>query len=808
MKISLQWLRDYINLDGLSPDEISDSLTLLGLEVDSLEQVGNQLDGVVIGLVESVAQHPNADRLKVCQVNLGTESVQIVCGASNVAAGQKVPVATVGSVLPTTDGSVFKIKKGKLRGEVSMGMICAEDELGLGANHDGIMVFDDADNSLIPGTHISNVIELWNDHVFDIELTPNRPDASCHFGVARDLAAKYQEELSNPLNKDFEAKLSIVNAKSGHSPDISIENEQLCHRYVGIRMENVQVRPSPTWLVNRLESIGLRSINNVVDATNYVMMTLGQPLHAFDANLITSGKVVIKNFDQEMNFTTLDGQERKVPATSLFICDQDKPIALAGIMGGENSEVSESTSNILIESAYFDPVSVRKTSKALALQTDSSYRFERGIDPNGCLDAAIYCASLIADLANGNVSGDILDLHPIKTAPKTLTLRPDFANRILGLALSPIQMDEILGGLGFDTKLTDGEIQVSVPTFRPDVEREIDLVEEIVRVYDINAIPTPTTAPYIRPADIPELEIIKERLKSLSVGLGFQEIYTNSLLPESEMNASDAEHHVRTLNPLSSEMSVLRDQLESGMLKSMAHNYKRNATSMKFFEIGNIFKLSGSNEGSFHKGILEETILQLSISGKKSPKNWNSEAQDYDFFDLKSLVLSLLQGLGVQVDTLKEEVIEGKLLFSDRENELVQLHSVSSKDLKKWKIKKNIFTARFSVSALIEAANLKRKYVPIAKTPPAEFDMAFVMDKNTSAGAVASTIRQSIKQYLVDLQIFDIYEGDRIAENKKSVAYRLQVQSDETLTAKDIESIIKKVSKRLLKEHEAELRDE
>lgn len=806
MKISHQWLSKFINLDAFSKDQISEHLTLLGLEIDSMEEVGNSLDGVVIGFVEDVKQHPNADRLRLCQVNLGTESVQIVCGASNVAAGQKVPVATVGSTLPTTDGSVFKIKKGKLRGEVSMGMICAEDELGLGSNHDGILVFDDPDNKLTPGTHISNVVDTWNDTVYDIELTPNRPDAACHLGVARDLSAKFDIPLTDYAKNPIWESLSVESTSSANSPSVKIESEELCNRYVAIELDNVSVGDSPAWLRNYLEAVGLRSINNVVDATNYVMLSYGQPMHAFDLAKLNGQQIVVKSYDTVQKFTTLDEVEREVPAGSLFICDEKGPVALAGVMGGLNSEVDSSTTKILLESAYFDPISVRKTAKALSLQTDSSYRFERGIDPNNSLEAAKKCAELIMDIAGGNIVGSVLDLYPIRHSPISIHFRPSFCEKILGIAIDTSQMVKIFERLAFDVKTVEDYLLVSVPTFRPDIEREIDLVEEIIRVYDINAIPTPTLAPYVRPEAIPAFELVKERIKQLAVSLGFQEIYTNSLLPETAED--DAKNRIKTLNPLSSEMSVLRDNLTTGMLKSVAHNYNRSAIGMKFFEMGNVFSACEANEGSFHSGVKEETYLQLSISGLKNAKNWREAETEYDFFSLKEACLSLLAGLGINTTTIAEENVDGALIMSYRQKEITRLYAVENEELKKWKIKKAVYTASFPLNTLIESASLSYKYTAISKFPPVDFDMAFIVDKTIEAGQIATAIRATVKDKLVDLQIFDIYEGDKMASGKKSVAFRLQLQADTTLSSKDIEQVIKKVAKRLKHDFDADLRDE
>ena len=584
MKISYSWLKDYLDFEQ-TPDEVADILTLTGLEVEEVYKSGSDLTGVVVGKVLTSEKHPNADKLSICTVNTGSETVQIICGAPNVAAGQTVAVATVGSTLPLIlpDGSNVVIRKSKIRGEISEGMICAEDELGIGENHSGIMVLGD---HLTAGTPISKVLNNSVDYVFEIGLTPNRPDASCHLGVARDLAAVINQTLKKPyqsVQSDTIADLEEIS--------VSIVDTDKCHRYVGILIRNVFVKDSPDWLQKRLRNIGLRPVNNIVDATNFVLHEMGQPLHAFDFDLIQSKQIVVQSFDHEITFRTLDKQDRKIPAGSLLICDENKPLALAGIMGGLNSEISTETRNVFLESAYFEPISVRKTSKAVYLQTDSSYRFERGIDPNITYAAAKRCAEMIADLAGGTIESGHLDVHPVKTEPKQVQLRLQRLNKIIGMEFTANQAVSILKSLEFDLKKNGGDIiDCVVPTFRPDVTTEIDLIEEVARIFDYNKIPNPDYIKFSRPEALSFRENFQERVRQIVVNLGFQEIYANSLLPQhvAELFANQ-EDLVSTQNPLSVDTAVMRPSLAPGFIRAAAFNFNRDADGVAFFEIGNVF---------------------------------------------------------------------------------------------------------------------------------------------------------------------------------------------------------------------------
>jgi phenylalanyl-tRNA synthetase beta chain len=622
MKISYNWLKEFIDLK-LSPEETAEKLTLIGLEVEEVIPYGSKLEGVIVGEVLEVNDHSNADQLWVCKVNLGDKTVQIICGADNVAAGQKVPVATVGTTLPVEmkNGEPFTIKKAKLRGEKSNGMICAEDELGLGDDHSGIMVLDE---NLEVGIPLSEAIDLYQDTIIDIELSPNRPDATCHLGVARDLAAALDLKLNKPFSTELEE------AESLDEIEIKIEAPEKCHRYVGKMVKGIAIGESPTWLKNRLNALGIRPVNNVVDVTNYVMHELGQPIHAFDADTIKGNKIVVKDYDQEIKFETLDHIKRECSAGTLFICDGEEPVAIAGVMGGVDSEVSDNTKNVLIESAYFDPGNIRKTAKEQMLQTDASYRFERGVDPQLQRIAAERTAELIAKVAGGAIVDKCTDVHPIKTDEKELTLRKSYTNRLLGTEFSIDEIEDILDGLEFTkTDKDEATITYSIPTFRPDLEREVDLIEEVGRLYDYNNIPSPKYGKFPTPEPITAWEQLVSKTKETAKGMQFREIYSNSLMPEEDAELlGDPDSMIHTLNPISADMTTLRPSLLYGFLKSVAYNFNRKTNHVRFFEIGNVFEKS--DNGTYYKGIKEETNILFGLAGFKTNEHWKTEQQYHE----------------------------------------------------------------------------------------------------------------------------------------------------------------------------------
>ncbi|MEQ8579945.1 MAG: phenylalanine--tRNA ligase subunit beta [Balneola sp.] len=799
MKISYNWLQEFIDLD-LSPEELADKLTLIGLEVEEIEEFGSTLEGVIVGEVLETKAHPNADRLKVCTVNLGEEKVQIVCGANNVAAGQKVPVATVGSTLPIKldDGSYLTLRKAKLRGEESHGMICAEDELGLGTDHDGIMVLDPL---METGTPISDIFDLYQDTIIEIAITPNRPDATCHLGVARDIAAALDLELVKPAVK--------VPESSVHS-DYSIEVESdKCHRYVGKLVKNVTIEDSPKWLQDKLTAIGLRPVNNVVDITNYVMYELGQPLHAFDFDNLNNGKIIVKEFDKEIEFETLDHIKRKCEPGTLFICDGNGPVAIAGVMGGLHSEVSDSTTNILIESAYFDPGSIRKTSKQQTLQTDASYRFERGIDPNLQAIAAQRTADLIIEVCGGEAEAGITDIHPVKTETHQLTLRKSYVNRLLGTDLSVEEIIQIVNGLELDVVSKDEDtITFDIPTFRPDLEREVDLIEEVGRLFDYNKIGSKNQGIFVSTEPLTDWEILLSKTRDIAVQLGFKEIYSNSLISQKEaLNFVSEEQMIETLNPLNKDMSTMRPSLMHGFLKSASYNFNRKAETIRFFEVGNVFVQS--EDATYHDGINEQTHLLFGLSGLKNSEHWTGKATPFSIFDLKSEINAFFTKLGLAGSFKIKANDENSLTYSFKKIELGKVSTVSESMLDVYDIEHKTYIAEFSLDKISEAlAKHKAKsFTPIPKFPAFEFDFAVIVEQEVSAGDLMNSIKSNAGNTLKNIDIFDVFEGESIGEGNKSIAFRLNfIDPNKTLNIKEVEPIIQRVVKSLEKQFSAKLR--
>ena len=802
MKISYNWLRQYLDFN-ISPEETADKLTLLGLEVEEIEETGSDFEGFVVGEVLDVRNHPNADKLVLCDVNTGDEQVQIVCGAPNVAAGQKVPVAKTGATIPVPmkDGSYLTIKKTKLRGETSEGMICSEAELGLSDDHTGIMVLN-GETSV--GTPLKKVLNTEKDTVFEIGLTPNRPDAACHIGVARDLSAVVGAKLKTPYKESTVAEAPLTEEIS-----IKIEDPDKCHRYVGLIVENVKVDESPAWLKNRLTAIGLRPINNVVDVTNYVLHEIGQPLHAFDYSLIGKKKIIVKSFDEETKFTTLDSIERTVPAGSLFICDGNGPVAIAGVMGGENSEVTEKTTKILIESAYFNPSSVRKTSKQLALQTDSSYRFERGIDPNLQLRAAKRAAELIAEITGGTILEGAEDVHPVKTDPQIVPLRPSRVNHLLGTKLGKDKIQSILQKLEFGVEEEASDrFLFSVPTFRPDVTREVDLIEEVGRVYDYNNIPKPESAPFIAPEPLSEAEQFQQRLRSLAKSLGYKEISTNSLLSKKEADLLAGEElQIHTLNPVSQENTTLRTHLTGGFLKALRYNLNRNAVNLKFFEIGHVFRKS--DNGTWIKGVEEEIHLLFGLCGNRKEDNWQSGVQPWTIFDLKADIEALFQDLGIADDIVQETKGNQSLRYWYKEEIVAVLNETEETLLKGFDVEQDAFSAEVNVTRLFDLGLAQNKvtYTAVPRFPTFEFDAAFTVDVSVRAGDLVKQIKETAGGLLKSVTVFDVYEGKNLGKGKKSIAFRLTfLDSNKTLNIKDVEPVVQKIVQTLEKTAGAKLR--
>ena len=806
MKISYNWLKQFIKIDWKS-DETAALLTDLGLEVEVVEKyqsVKGGLEGIVVGHVLTCIQHPNADRLKVTTVDLGDGiPVQIVCGASNVAVGQKVPVATIGATLYDKEGNSFVIKKGKIRDEESHGMICAEDELGLGTSHEGIMVLD---ATLKPGTSVAKVFKIENDEIFEIGLTPNRADAMSHYGTARDLRAGLIQsgvnvELITPSVSNFRIDKRTLKI------DVKVENNKLAPRYCGVTISGITVKPSPDWLQNRLKSIGLNPKNNIVDVTNYVLHELGQPLHAFDASKI-NGKIVIKTLPSGTKFTTLDDVERTLHEEDLMICDEKGPMCIAGVFGGKNSGVTEHTTNIFLESAYFNPVSIRKTAKRHTLSTDASFRFERGIDPTITEFALKRAALLIQEVAGGEITSDVIDIYPKKIEDFPVFLNFAKTAKLIGQELSKEIIKKILASLDIKVNsVTDAGLGLTIPAYRVDVQREIDVIEEILRVYGYNNINftkklNATVSNSARTEDYKLQNIIGNQLNSL----GFHEMMANSLTSPEYVGLTEMlkeEHNVTMLNPLSTELSSMRQSLLFSGLEAVSYNINRRNADLKLFEYGKSYH-------RFESGYEEQKHLTLFLSGNRSTENWTSPQKSTDFFLFKGYIDAILSRLGI--DKIKAEPVqsdvfaEGISLVVGQEK-LVEFGIIKKSILKHFDIKQEVLYADFNWNLVLKLINTKIKFTDIPKYPEVRRDLALLLDENVSFESIYNISRQSEKSLLKNILLFDVYTGNNLPEGKKSYAVSFTIQDhSKTLTEEQIDKVMSKLQKNLTTELGAILR--
>ena len=797
MKISYNWLKQFIKIEENSA-ETSALLTDLGLEVEVVEKfqtVKGGLEGVVAGRILTCEQHPNADRLKVTTVDLGNGiPVQIVCGANNVAQGQIVPVATIGTMLYDKDGIGFQIKKGKIRDQESHGMICAEDELGLGTGHDGIMVLDE---SIVPGTPAAQIFHIENDEVFEIGLTPNRADAMSHMGVARDLkAGLLQRNISVELITPSVSKFKVD--KRTLKIDVDVQDAKLAPRYCGVTISGITVSPSPEWLQNRLKSIGITPKNNIVDVTNYVLHDLGQPLHAFDANRIT-GKIKVKNVEAGTKFTTLDDVERTLHAEDLMICDEKGPIALAGILGGKHSGVSETTSAIFLESAYFNPICVRKTAKRHSISTDASFRFERGIDSNITAYALKRAALLIQEVAGGEITSDIVDFFPRKIEDSPVFLHFAKAAKIIGQEISKETIKKILVSLDIKINtMSDAGLGLMVPAYRVDVTREIDVIEEILRVYGYNNIGfskkfNATVSYSARTEDYKVQDIISNQL----VSLGFNEIMANSLTTASYVGLSETvkeENTVKMLNPLSADLAVMRQSLLFSGLEAVSFNINRRNLDLRLFEFGKTYhKIEGGHDEIKHLTLIE--------TGNRFDESWTVPSAKSDFFLFKGYVESVLSRLGIErfkTQPIKSDVFgEGIALYLGSEC-LVEFGTVKKSILKHFDIKQEVLFADFNWQAVHKLVSNKVKFTEIAKYPEMRRDLALLLDKDVMFENVYRVAKLTEKSLLKNINLFDVYEGDKLPEGKKSYAVSFVMQDNsKTLTDVQIDKVMSKIMSNL-----------
>ncbi len=809
MKISYNWLKQFIDVDW-TPEQTGELLTDLGLEVEGIEtfqSIKGGLEGVVIGKVLTCEKHPNADKLKVTTVDIGGEApLQIVCGAPNVAAGQKVPVATIGTTLYTEAGEAWTIKKGKIRGEESHGMICAEDELGLGTSHDGIMVLDE---KLKIGAPASAVFKVENDSVFEIGLTPNRADAMSHYGTARDLkAGLLQKEIKLELITPSVSAFNIENRTL--KIDVDVIDKTLAPRYCGVTISGLKVGPSPDWLKHRLQAIGLSPINNVVDATNYVLHELGQPLHAFDVVKIAGNKVEVKTLEKGTKFTTLDGVERELHEDDLMICDAEKPMCIAGVFGGIDSGVTESTTKIFLESAYFDPVSIRKSAKRHSLNTDASFRFERGIDPNITEYALKRAALLIQDLAGGDITSDIIDIYPKKIEDFQVRLSFDNAKKIIGEEIPRETIKRILTSLEIKVNnVTETGLGLTVPAFRNDVQREADIIEEVLRVYGYNNIEVSeklnaSISSMSRFEDYKVQNTIGNQL----VSQGFFEILSNSLTTPNYANLSDVlkeEQNVQIINPLSNDLSVLRQSLLFSGLEAVSYNINRKRSDLKLFEFGKTYQ-------NFSEENIESKHLSLLVTGNQNLENWNNALnRKSDYFFLKGTINSVLNRLGIS--QYNEAPIQNDLLgegveLSLGKTKLVQLGLVSKTVLKHFGISQEVIYADFYWDAILDLVKRNKiTFKPIPKYPEVRRDFALLLDDSVSFGAIYKIAKQTEKKLLKQVNLFDVYQGKNLPKGKKSYAVSFTLQDEnKTLNDKQIDKIMTKLQTNFEKQLGAELR--
>lgn len=819
MNISYNWLRNYLNID-VPPAELSAILTSIGLEVggfEEVETVKGGLKGVVIGEVLTCNKHENSDHLHLTTVSVGTgEPLQIVCGAPNVAAGQKVVVATVGTTLYSGDES-FQIKRSKIRGVESFGMICAEDEIGIGTSHDGIIVLP---ASAIPGTLAKDYYGIKSDYIIEVDITPNRVDAASHFGVARDLAAYFsirnkEIKLSKPSVEAFKVQNTSLEIP------VIVENPEACPRYSSVTISGVKVGESPEWLKNALLTIGLRPINNVVDVTNFVLHELGHPLHAFDASKIKGGEVRVKCLPEGTPFVTLDDVERKLSTNDLMICSATEPMCIGGVFGGAESGVTENTTNVFLESAYFNPTSIRKTARRHGLNTDASFRFERGCDPEITIYALKRCALLIQEVAGGEISSEISDIYTDKVTPAIVNVTYKKINGLIGKEIDRNEVEAIVTALEMKiVSKNDEGLVLEIPAYRVDVQRDVDVIEDILRIYGYNNVEISenlvSTLSYSSKPDCHKLQnIISEQLTAQ----GFNEILNNSLTKGShytELSSFPTEQSVRIINALSADLDVLRQTLLFGGLENISRNINRRNADLKFYEFGNCYFYSAENktEENSLKAYSEEYHLGVWITGNKTAQSWTNSQEKTSVYELKAYIFNILQRLGINQKKLRSEDYTGDLfsdalvLNSPRKKQLVTYGIVKPQILKKFDIEQPVYYADFQWNNLMEEAGVNTvKYAELPKFPEVKRDLALLINKQISFGEIEKIAYETEPKLLRKVTLFDVYEGKNIDPAKKSYAVNFILRDDtKTLTDNQIEAIMNKMIGNFEKKLAAQLR--
>ncbi|HKM92763.1 MAG TPA: phenylalanine--tRNA ligase subunit beta [Prolixibacteraceae bacterium] len=799
MNISYSWLKEYIDID-LTPDEVGEILTQTGLEVGGIEEietVKGGLKGLLIGKVVTCEPHPDSDHLSKTTVDVGTgELLPIVCGAPNVAAGQKVVVATVGTTLYDGDKE-FKIKKSKIRGEASEGMICAEDEIGLGVSHDGIMVLD---QNAVVGTPAAQFFNVQSDFQIEIDLTPNRIDGASHIGAARDLAAF----INKTETKTYKRPSVEAFKTDNHDLEIGVEigTPAACRRYAGLTISGIEIKESPDWLKNRLRSIGLNPINNVVDVTNFVMFECGQPLHAFDASQVKGNKIIVKTLEQGTKFTTLDVVERELHADDLMICNgNSQPMCIGGVFGGANSGVKESTKAIFLESAWFDPVYIRKTARRFGLNTDASFRFERGTDPNGVIYALKRAALLIKEVAGGNISSNIVDIYPQPAQYFDVEVKLANIKRMIGIEIPVETIQNILTSLEIEVVETTTEImKVKVPPYRVDVKREADVIEELLRIYGYNAIlPTNHVNSTIQYSPNPNSLKVKNLISDYLVANGFNEIWSNSLTKSAYfegLKAFKADETVMIMNPLSHDLNAMRQSLLFAGLESISRNSKFNNDDLKLFEFGNTyFKRSEKASDNTLDKYEEEYKLSLFVTGNKEDDNWTTPEVQTSFFLLKAYTENILNKLGfniekLRVESFKSDIVDEGLVYQRGDGKtIVEVGFVDSKLLNQFDIDNDVFWANFNWDFVLnQLGNNKFSYVELSKFPVVRRDLALLVDESVSFTQLKQIAMKAERKLLKSVDIFDVYKGNKLPDGKKSYALSFILRDDEkTLNDKVID---------------------
>ncbi|MFI3282961.1 MAG: phenylalanine--tRNA ligase subunit beta [Rikenellaceae bacterium] len=811
MNISYNWLKSYLESD-LSAEEISTILTDIGLEVEGFEKIETikgGLAGVVIGEVLTCVPHPDSDHLNVTTVNVGADApLQIVCGAENCRAGLKVVCATVGSVLyPTGSDEEFKIKKSKIRGVESYGMLCAEDEIGIGTDHDGIMELP-AESTV--GQSAKEYFGIEDDYLIEVGLTPNRVDAASHYGVARDLAAYLQSKgmqykLTLPSVEDFKVDNHDLNI------EVSVENSVVAPRYAGVTVKGCKVAPSPDWMQNRLRAAGINPKNNLVDITNYVLFELGQPLHAFDARKIEGGKVIVKCANEGEKFITLDGVERTLTAQDLMICSAERPMCLAGVYGGLDSGISDDTTDIFIESAYFNPVSIRKSAKRFGLNTDASFRYERGIDPNIQVYAAKRAALLFKELAGGEISSEITDIYPSPIADFRFEISCDRVRSLVGKEISNEEIRTIITALEIKIESdNEGVMCVAVPPYRVDVQREADLIEDILRIYGYNNIEVPThVKSTISYAPRPDRNKLMNMAADFMTANGYTEIMSNSLTKASYYEGVEeykAQDCVKIINPLSADLNVLRQTLLFNSLEAIELNVNRRNGDLKIYEFGNCYKYNSeaASEDNILAPYKENYRLAIAVTGSATAQSWNTKSEASSFYTLRSMVEKVLRRFSIEIYSLKAEEISGDLMSEGLSlalngKELVRIGVVSAKCRKTFDIKQDIYYAEIDFDALVKSTRKHKITVSeLSKYPEVKRDLALLVDKSVSFSALRSVALGADKKLLKSVSLFDVYDGKNLPEGKKSYALSFILEDKtQTLNDKTIEKVMSNIQKQL-----------